>query len=129
MPRASVVLIAAAQVAPHPDADPADKGGFKGEHSASYDLGQAAAHVTLQAVAMGLNAHQFAGFDKEAVGQDLGMPSWFRVLSGIAVGRLGDPAVVSERDRERELRPRVRRGLEELGHVDEWGRPWREGPA
>jgi nitroreductase len=127
VPRASVVLIAAAQVAPRPDADPADPGGFKGEHSAGYDLGQAAAHLTLQAVAMGLDAHQFAGFDKEGVAQDLGVPPWFRVLSGIAVGRHGDPAEAPERDRERELRPRVRAGLTELVHVDAWGHPWPDG--
>ena len=134
VPRASVVLVTAARVAPDPgadsaDADTADTGGFKGENSACYDLGQAAAHLTLQAVAMGLQAHQFAGFDREGLGHDLGVPPWFRVLSGIAVGRHGDPAEVSERDREREGRPRVRRGLAGLVHVDTWGQAWPEGPG
>ncbi len=120
VPRASVVLITAARVAPDPG-DDVDDGGFKGESTACYDLGQAAAHLTLQAVAMGLQAHQFAGFDKEAVAQDLGVPPWFRVITGIAVGVSGDPAEVSERDREREQRPRVRRSLTERVYVDRWG--------
>ncbi len=129
VPRASVVIITAAQVAYHPDVDLEDahaRGAFKGEHVACYDLGQAAAHLTLQAVAMELHAHQFAGFDTEGVAQDLGVPPWFRVLSGIAVGRYGDPAEVPERDREREQRPRVRRSLAELVHLGEWGDHWRE---
>jgi nitroreductase len=130
VPRASVVLVTAARVAPDPDDDPDDpatKGGFKGEHTACYDLGQAAAHLTLQAVAMGLQAHQFAGFDREMVAQDLGVPPWFRVITGIAVGVPGDAADVSERDREREQRPRVRRSLAELVYVDRWGHAWRDG--
>jgi nitroreductase len=127
VPRASVVLITAAQVAHDPEDDPDDpaaKGGFKGQHSACYDLGQAAAHLTLQAVAMGLQAHQFAGFDKEGAASDLGVPPWFRVITGIAVGRHGDPAEVSERDREREQRPRIRKSMSEFVYVDEWGQPW-----
>ena len=123
VPRASVVLVTAAQMEPDPEGDQ-DDGGFKGAHFACHDLGQAAAHLSLQATAMGLHAHQFAGFDKEAVAQDLGVPRWFRVMTGIAVGRPGDPAEVSERDREREQRRRVRKDLSEFVHVDAWGRPW-----
>ncbi len=129
VPRASVVIVTAAQVAHRPGVDLDDahaRGAFKGEHAACYDLGQAAAHLTLQAVAMDLHAHQFAGFDKAQVAQDLEVPPWFRVLSGIAVGRYGDPAQVAERDRERDQRPRVRRSLSEIVHHDEWGTHWRE---
>ena len=48
----------------HP-ARPDEDGEGGGEHAA-YDLGQAAAHITLQARSMGLHAHQFAGFDRAA---------------------------------------------------------------
>jgi nitroreductase len=124
VPRASVVLITAARVAPGPDDD-----GFKGEHAACYDLGQAAAHLSLQATAMGLQAHQFGGFGKDEVAEALGVPTWFRVMSGIALGRQGDPAEVSERDREREERPRVRKDLEDFVYVDGWGHPWPGAPS
>lgn len=126
VPRASVVIVTAARVAPDPGQP--DDGGFKGEHSACYDLGQAAAHLSLQATAMGLHAHQFAGFDKDGLARDLGVPEWFRVLTGIAVGIPGDPAEVSDRDREREQRPRVRKDLSEFVHVDAWSHRWR-GPT
>ena len=124
VPRASVVLLTAAQVAPGLDGD-----GFKGEGASCYDLGQAAAHLTLQATAMGLHAHQFAGFDREGTAEDVGVPAHFRVMSGIAIGRHGDPAAVSERDREREQRPRRRKGMAEFVHVDRWGDPWRDTQA
>jgi nitroreductase len=122
VPSASVVVVTAAQVAPRHDDD-----GFKGDPYACYDLGPAAAHLSLQATAMGLQAHQFAGFDKEGLAQDLGVPVTFRVMTGIAVGRSGDPARAPERDRERESRPRVRRALPDLVYVDAWGHEWGQG--
>ena len=48
------VLLTATQVAP-------DEDGEGGGPHAAYDLGQAAAHITIQAASMGLHAHQFAG--------------------------------------------------------------------
>jgi len=37
--------------------------------AALHDAGQAAAHLTFQARAMGLHAHQFAGFDHDALAE------------------------------------------------------------
>lgn len=119
VPRASVVFVSAAQVAAAP--------GEEREYDAAYsahDLGQAAAHLTLQAQAMGLYAHQFGGFDHDAVTAVLGVPDHYRVIAGIAVGRRGHPSEVSERDREREHRPRRRRPLEEFAFDSAWGTPW-----
>ena len=86
VPRASVVFVTAAQVAADPTGNE-----LKGAFYACHDLGQAAAHLTLQARAMGLHAHQFGGFDREAVAAELGVPDHFRVMSGIAVGVRGNP--------------------------------------
>ncbi len=103
VPRASLVLVAGCEVVDVKDPD-----------VARYDLGQAAAHLTLQARAMGLDAHQFAGFDRDGAAAALGVPETVRLLTGIAVGVPGDPATASERDRERESRPRTRRPLSEI---------------
>lgn len=119
VPRASVVLVTATQTAPDEEGN-----GGRSEELAYYDLGQAAAHITLQVRSMGLHAHQFGGFDKEAVAAGLGVPPHFRVLSGIAIGRRGDPADVPERDREREQRDRVRRPLTDFVHGAAWGQTW-----
>lgn len=59
---------------------------------AVYDLGQAVAHLTVQAGAMGLATHQFAAFDHDAMAQTLGVPPHWAVTTGIAVGRAGDGA-------------------------------------
>jgi nitroreductase len=122
VPRASVVFVTATQVAPDEQGN-----ALKGAFYACYDLGQAAAHVTLQARAMGLHAHQFGGFDRDAVAAELGVPGHFRVMSGIAVGVRGNPAEVPEHDREREHRERRRRPLAEFAYGDAWGRPWTDG--
>ena len=119
VPRASVVFIAGAQFG----ADEHGEGGTKPGY-AEYDLGQAAAHLTLQAVAMGLHAHQFAGFDRDEVAAELGVPTYVRLLSGIAVGVRGNPDDVPERDREREHKARRRRSLTEMAHGPRWGVPW-----
>jgi nitroreductase len=119
VPRASLVLVAGAQHAP----DEQGEGGYKPRY-ADYDTGQAAAHVTLQARAMGLEAHQFAGFDKEAVAAELGVPAHVRLLAGIAVGVRGDPADVPKRDAERDVRVRRRVPLDARAHGDRWGEPW-----
>lgn len=119
VPRASLVLVAGAQHAPDEQGD----GGYKPRY-ADYDTGQAAAHVTLQARALGLEAHQFAGFDKEALATELGVPAYVRLLAGIAIGVPGDPAGVPERDAERDRRVRRRVPLSARAHGDRWGVPW-----
>lgn len=57
---------------------------------AEYDLGQAVAHMTIQAQAMGLAAHQFRAFDLEGLTKELGPnPGWV-IVSMIAVGKAAD---------------------------------------
>jgi nitroreductase len=119
VPRASAVLIVGAQLSPDEDGE----GGYK-PYYAEYDTGQAAAHLTLQARAMGLHAHQFAGFDKAAVADELRVPSYYRLMAGIAVGVLGNPDDVSDRERDREQRERRRRPLAAVAHGARWGVPW-----
>ena len=119
VPRASAVLVVAAQLAP----DDEGEGGYKPFH-AEYDTGQAAAHLTLQAHAMGLRAHQFGGLDKDAVAAELGVPAYYKVMAGIAIGVPGNPEDVPERDRDREQRPRRRSSLARIAHGPRWGVPW-----
>lgn len=119
VPRASVVFIAAAQVAQDENGD-----GPEWPDYSHYALGIAAGHVVVQATSMGLVTHQFAGFDHGAVASELGVPSYWQVMTGIAVGRHGDASTVDPRDAEREERERVRKPLSEIAFVDRWGTPW-----
>lgn len=52
-----------------------------------YDLGQAVAHLTLQAQSMGLGCRQFRAFDLETLSQELQLAPGWQVVSMTAVGR------------------------------------------
>ncbi len=127
VPRASLVLLAATQVAAGPDGRAP-----KSPDHARYDLGQAAAHITLQARAMGLHAHQFAGFDQAAVAAALAIPDHVALMAGIALGvhleedgaEADDRAGVDASDRDREHRPRERKPLAEIAFGPRWGEAW-----
>ena len=54
---------------------------------AQYDLGQAVAHMELQARAMGLDTRQFRAFDRAGVTGEFRVPPHFEVLTMTAVGR------------------------------------------
>ena len=120
VPRASVVLLSVVELGE--DGETGDE--RKDRWIPMHDVGQASAHLTLQAHAMGLHAHQFAGFDPAAVAAAFGVPDHARVLAGTAVGMRGDPAEVPERDAEREQRERSRRPLAETAYGARWGEPW-----
>jgi nitroreductase len=81
----------------------------KPNRHAIYDVGQATAHLILQATAMGLFAHPMAGFHPDKVRELYGVPEGFEPVAAIAAGYPGDPAALSESLRQRELAPRVRR--------------------
>jgi nitroreductase len=55
---------------------------------ALYDLGQAVAHMTVQAQALGLFVRQFRAFDQAGISAEFGVPDHWQVTSMSAVGRL-----------------------------------------
>lgn len=76
--------------------------------SARYDLGAANAFLTLQATHLGLNVHQMGGFDRQRATVNLNVPDTHEVAVMIAVGYSGDPDMLPENLKERELSPRER---------------------
>jgi len=81
--------------------------------SGRHDAGQAAAHLSLQAEAQGLHAHQMSGFDGDAVREAAGLTEVQRPVVVVAVGAEGGPPL-DERLAAREAEPRTRRPLAEL---------------
>jgi nitroreductase len=72
---------------------------------ADYDLGQAVAHMTLQAQAMGLACRQFRAFDLDALSADLRLEPGWEVVSMTAIGRAaGAPAASRGRRNSSSLR-------------------------
>jgi nitroreductase len=86
---------------------------------AVYDVGQAAAHFTVQAHAEGLSTHQMGGFDADRLAASFGLTETQRALTVMAVGPLGDLDGAPEALREREAAPRVRRPVAESVLVDD----------
>jgi len=82
---------------------------------ALYDLGQAVAHLSVQAHHEGLHVHQMAGFDKDGVRSAFGVDERFDPVTVAAVGVLAGPeALTNDVLREREVAPRTRLPLDEI---------------
>lgn len=90
---------------------------------AEYGVGLATQNLVLQAVAEGLVAHQMAGFEPEAARVEFGLPPDARPLIVVAVGGLGDPSLLIERRRAREVAARTRLDLDQIAFGGEWGTP------
>lgn len=74
---------------------------------AHYDLGQAVAHMTLQAQAMGLCTRQFRAFDRQGLTDEFQVPQHWEVTTMSAVGRAMTSVDMSSQvtDRVRQRRP------------------------
>lgn len=86
---------------------------------AMYDLGQAVAHLTVQAQALGLHVHQFAGFDHDGMAAEFGVPEAWRVTTGLAIGRRPQGGPGSEAD----AAPRERKPLADFVFTERYGAP------
>ena len=105
-PRASALLFALIPAGPFP-------AGERPHGWDRHDAGQAAAHLSVQAVALGLQAHQMAGFDAAAVRAAAGLGPDLEPVVVVAVGALGGPAL-PDGLAQREARKRTRLPLDEL---------------
>jgi nitroreductase len=88
---------------------------------ALHDLGASTMLLVLQAAALGLAAHQMAGYDHEAARQALEIPEEFALGSVIALGYQGEPATLTnERMLAQEVAPRQRKPRRDFVFVS-WG--------
>lgn len=101
----SVLIVAVAEVE--------DEAGAE-RRWATYDVGQAVAHLTIQAHHDGLHAHQMGGFDADGLRAAFDLDERFLPVSITSLGILGDADSLPEALRERELAPRSRQPLEDL---------------
>lgn len=87
----------------------------KGElRHAAYDLGQAMAHLTVQAAAEGLTVRQMGGFDADALTRDFALPENLVPTVVAAVGTAGDIDTLPEDVRGPDLAPRRRAALSDV---------------
>jgi len=79
---------------------------------AMHDTGAANTLLALQATSMGLQAHQMGGFDLNLTMKTFDLdPEIHEPASFIAVGYEGDPGLLPDELRKRELAPRVRKDI------------------
>ena len=102
-PRASVLIVAIADTTESPMSP-----------WVLYDTGQAVAHLSVQATALGLAVHQMGGFDSAGVAARFRLAPELKPMSVVAVGRLDPAADLPEPYAERERAPRERRPVSEL---------------
>lgn len=100
--------------------DPDDGQIVDGKQYYLMDAGMALENLLLQAVALDLHAHPMGGFDEAVVRDVLGVPAPVRVLALVAVGWPGRLEDLDERTRERELRERTRRSVDQIRSHDRW---------
>jgi nitroreductase len=87
---------------------------------ASYDLGQTAAYISIQAMAEGLYVHQMAGFDQDKVRNTLSIPDDFEIKTVIAIGYYGDANRLPQDIRKSELSTRSRKELSKIVFSNKW---------
>jgi nitroreductase len=112
--RASVLLLSVAKLQ-FEDGSP--------NRHALHDTGMAAENLVIQATALGLVAHQMAGFLIDQARADCQIPEGYEPVAMIAVGYPGDPALLSDRLRARETQPRVRKPVTEFVYSATWEQP------
>lgn len=94
----------------------------KPNRHAFHDVGQAVANFIVQATALGLMAHQMAGFHPDKVRELYGVPKEFEPVAAMALGYPGDPQSLPDKLRTRELAPRERKPLTGFVFTGRWGK-------
>jgi len=88
-----------------------------------HDTGAASANLVLQAVALGLAAHQMGGFDADRLREKFAIPAGYTPMAMIAVGYQADADNLEVEVKQRELAPRARKPLGEKFFEGTWGVP------
>jgi nitroreductase len=109
---APVLVLAVAKLNPKADGN---------NRFAYYDVGQAVAHLSVQASALGLYVHQMAGFDADKARQLFDLPENTEPMTLTAIGYSGDVSVLPDELREREMAPRTRKPFAEFVFHKSWG--------
>ena len=90
---------------------------------AQHDTGMASLSIALQAVALGLIAHQMAGFDADKARAAFRIPDDYTPMAMIAIGYQADPATLAPDIKVKEVAPRKRRALANSFFGSEWAGP------
>lgn len=90
---------------------------------ARHDVGQAVATLAIQAVELGLQCHQMAGFSPDAVRAAFQIPADYEPVAVFTIGYPGKVEALPEALQQRELAPRTRKPLAEFMFEGGWPQP------
>ena len=98
----------------------------KSNRTAQHDVGLASENLVLEAVELGLVAHQMAGFDVARARSEFNIPEGFTVLAMIAIGYPygGNLDDLDEKTRAKELAARSRKPVGEIAFAGTWDAPY-----
>lgn len=82
--------------------------------SFAYDVGQAVAYLSVQAMVEGLYVHQMGGFETSELTGKFEIPDIYEPLTVIAIGYIGDPEILHPNQKRMELDERKRKKLNEF---------------
>jgi nitroreductase len=88
-----------------------------------HDVGLASENLVLQATALGLVAHQMAGYDSDKARDLFRIPQDFTPMAMIAIGYPGRVDDLPEKLREGERAPRTRKHVGEIAFQGSWANP------
>jgi nitroreductase len=91
--------------------------------AAIHDLGLATGNLVLEATARGICVHQMIGIFPDKARALFDIPEGFEAWTGIAIGYQGDPMTLPDALKERDLRPRQRKPLEQFVFSGKWENP------
>ena len=103
-------------------ADPHFRHNGKDNRWAQYDTGAASMSICLQAVALGLAAHQMGGFDAQKLRTAFAIPENITLMAMIAVGYQAAPEILEGDIRESEIAARKRQLLGAAFFDGAWGK-------
>lgn len=96
----------------------------KPNRHAFHDVGQAVAHLSVEATSLGLAVHQMGGFNVDKAREAFAIPETAEPVAVAAIGYPGDPSTLpTDELRNREVAPRVRRPLSQTVFDGRYGVP------
>lgn len=95
----------------------------KPNRHAFHDVGLAVESLVIQATALGLSAHQMAGFHADKARDLFGIPEGHEPVAAMALGYPGDLGSLPEDLRQREQALRTRKPLDAFVFAGHWGQP------
>jgi nitroreductase len=89
--------------------------------AAIHDLGAASSNLAVEATARGICVHQMIGILPDKAKDLFDIPEGFEAWTGMAIGYQGDPMMLPEALKQRDLTPRQRKPLDQFVFSGKWG--------